>query len=237
MKPPVKLVPIVPPSFPVPPFAPKVALVGVGGTGSYVLDFVSKTPVAEIHIYDGDDLLTHNALRAPGAVSVELLNTRPKKVNHWRDVYSRLHKHVIAHEKWLDEATTHELLSMDFVFVCLDDERAKRTTIDALNTAKIPLVDVGIGINLVDGALTGSVRTTLATSDKSDHLAERVSLGAGAEDEYGANIQIAELNALNAALAVIKWKKHYGYYHDLEREHNSVYDINVNRIQNDEYAA
>jgi hypothetical protein len=29
---------------------PKIAIVGVGGTGSYVLDFVAKTPVGEIHL-------------------------------------------------------------------------------------------------------------------------------------------------------------------------------------------
>ena len=34
----------------------RIAIVGLGGTGSYVLDFVAKTPVWEIHLYDGDDL-------------------------------------------------------------------------------------------------------------------------------------------------------------------------------------
>src|SRR6267142_3687927 len=32
----------------------KIGIVGVGGTGSYVLDFIAKTPVTEIHIFDGD---------------------------------------------------------------------------------------------------------------------------------------------------------------------------------------
>lgn len=35
----------------------RVAIVGVGGTGSYVLDFVAKTRVAEIRIFDGDSFL------------------------------------------------------------------------------------------------------------------------------------------------------------------------------------
>jgi len=45
----------------------KVAIVGLGGTGSYVLDFVAKTPVGEIHLFDGDEFLQHNAFRTPGA--------------------------------------------------------------------------------------------------------------------------------------------------------------------------
>ena len=44
----------------------KIAIVGAGGTGSYVLDFVVKTPVAEIHLFDRDVFLNHNAFRCPG---------------------------------------------------------------------------------------------------------------------------------------------------------------------------
>ncbi|MCO6763612.1 ThiF family adenylyltransferase, partial [Streptomyces sp. EL5] len=31
----------------------KVAVVGLGGTGAYILDQVAKTPVAEIHLFAG----------------------------------------------------------------------------------------------------------------------------------------------------------------------------------------
>ena len=45
----------------------RLAIVGIGGTGSYVLDLIAKTPVREIHLYDGDVFLNHNGFRAPGA--------------------------------------------------------------------------------------------------------------------------------------------------------------------------
>lgn len=38
-------------------------------------------------------------------------------------------------------------------------------------------------------------------------------------NEYDTNIQIAELNALNAALAAIRWKKLWDFYADQEGEH------------------
>jgi len=44
----------------------KVAIVGLGGTGSYVLDLLAKTPVDEIHMFDKDLFLQHNAFRSPG---------------------------------------------------------------------------------------------------------------------------------------------------------------------------
>ena len=50
------------------------------------------------------------------------------------------------------------------------------------------------------------------------------------------NIQIAELNALNAMLAVIKWKKIRGFYCDLEREHHCMYTTDGNALDNAECA-
>ena len=53
----------------------QLAIVGLGGTGSYVLDLIAKTPVEKIHLFDGDELLNHNAFRAPGAISLDDLCT------------------------------------------------------------------------------------------------------------------------------------------------------------------
>ena len=33
-----------------------IAIIGLGGTGAYVLDLIAKTPVAEIHLLDSDDV-------------------------------------------------------------------------------------------------------------------------------------------------------------------------------------
>ena len=59
----------------------RIAIVGLGGTGAYVLDLVAKTPVAEIHLYDGDVFLQHNAFRSPGAASVADLRSNLSKVD------------------------------------------------------------------------------------------------------------------------------------------------------------
>lgn len=47
----------------------KIAIVGLGGSGSYILDYLAKTPVKEIHLYDGDGFYQHNAFRSPGGPS------------------------------------------------------------------------------------------------------------------------------------------------------------------------
>src|SRR4051794_7475719 len=60
-----------------------IAIIGVGGTGSYLLDLLAKTHVAQIHLYDGDNLRVHNAFRAPGAASVADLDGGPNKAEHF----------------------------------------------------------------------------------------------------------------------------------------------------------
>lgn len=69
------------------------------------------------------------------------------------------------------------------------------------------------------------------------HLSRRINFDDIDENNaYVRNIQIADLNALNASLAVIKWKKLCGFYQDLECEHDSTYSINVNQLTSDELA-
>jgi hypothetical protein len=92
-----------------------------------------------------------------------------------------------------------------------------------------------MGLELDDGSLGGILRVTASTPDKRDHIRNRISFaGGGEKNVYATNIQINELNALNAALAVIKWKKMNGVYADLEYEHNSTYTLDGNSIDNED---
>lgn len=54
----------------------RVALIGLGGTGSYILDLIAKTPVKQIDLYDADRFFSHNAFRAPGAASLDDLESQ-----------------------------------------------------------------------------------------------------------------------------------------------------------------
>ncbi len=215
----------------------KVAIVGLGGTGSYVLDLVAKTPVREIHLFDGDRMFNHNAFRAPGAPSIEQLAEKQFKVFYFRDIYLRMRRGIIAHDCYIDASNVEQLQRMDYVFLCLDRGEEKRAIIERLQGWATPFVDVGMGVELQDGALGGVLRVTTATPAKGDHVPARIPFGedAGADD-YARNIQIADLNALNAALAVIRWKKHFGFYRDLDREHHCTYTIDGNLLLNEDKA-
>lgn len=215
----------------------KIGIIGLGGTGSYVLDLVAKTPVNEIHLFDGDEFLQHNAFRSPGAPSVEELNKKQKKVVYLKELYSKMHKRIFSHEVYIDSSNLDQLLGMDFVFMCLDKGNCKKIIVEKLEEAKISFIDVGMGIDIVDKTLIGIVRVTTSTDKKREHVRDknRISFSEDAgNDAYSQNTQIADLNALNAALAVIKWKKLCGFYQDLENENHSTYTLNVNMLLNDD---
>jgi hypothetical protein len=212
----------------------RIAIIGLGGTGSYVLDFVAKTPVREIHLFDKDEFLQHNAFRSPGAPSLEELRLAPKKVEYLKSIYSKMHRGILVHDLKMDADNLNLLDGVTFVFICIDGGEAKRLIIQKLESLNIPFIDVGMGLELTDGSLGGIIRVTASTPDKRQHVHDgRVSFGGGGGDDvYSSNIQVADLNALNAVLAVIKWKKIRGFYRDLEKEHHCTYTTDGNMLLN-----
>jgi hypothetical protein len=211
----------------------KIAIIGLGGTGSYILDFVAKTPVREIRLFDQDEFLQHNAFRAPGAPSIEELREVPSKVQYLKGIYSKMHRGIIAHETRIDENNVGLFDGVTFAFLCMDAGEAKRQIVQKLESIGASFIDVGMGLELEDGSLGGILRVTASTPEKREHVKERVSFDDGAaNDIYASNIQVADLNALNAVLAIIKWKKLRGFYRDLEQEHHCTYTTDGNMLLN-----
>ena len=212
-----------------------IVILGLGGTGSYVLDLAAKTPVRRIHLFDGDWFYQHNAFRSPGAPSLDELAAKQPKVTYFKNLYSKMHRGIVEHPVHLDAGNVEELRGMDFVFVCLDKGEPKKLIVEKLEEFNIPFVDVGMGLDLTDDALGGIVRVTASTAQKRDHFRSRVSFEDTPGDyDYNRNIQIADLNALNAALAVIKWKKIFGFYRDLKHEHHNQFGIDTNLLLNED---
>jgi hypothetical protein len=205
----------------------RVGIAGLGGTGVYVLDLVAKTAVSEIHIIDGDVFSQHNAFRAPGAPTLAQLDAKPQKVVYFGELYANMRNGIIVHDVFLDGTNLHLLDGLDFVFVCLDQGAAKRAVVNRLVANGTSFVDLGMGVVLSSGRLGGIVRVTTSTPESRDEASPHMSFSDdhGEINEYATNIQIAELNALNAALAVIRWKKMFGIYQNIRDEIYSGYSI------------
>lgn len=201
----------------------RVSIVGLGGTGGYILDQVAKTPVKEIHLFDGDTYKRHNAFRSPGAASIDQLSLEPKKVDYFHGMFDAIHNGLVPHPYYIDESNLNELDGSDFVFVAVDDGPSRGLICNYLKAAGIPFIDVGMGLSKAEDSMSiqGSLRVTLCTSGKHDHMEACLPVHEDKNGEalYASNIQVADMNALNAMIAVFRWKQHFGFYVDGEQAH------------------
>jgi hypothetical protein len=212
----------------------KVGIVGVGGTGSYILDLIAKVPIREIHLFDGDRYASHNAFRSPGAATLEELRGQPFKVAYFAAKYQQMHRGIHPHECYITPKNLELLREMSFVFLAIDKPDVLRPIIDQLDAWGIPYIIVGMAADAKNGAIGAQVNVTMASGPQREHVRKRVSLGAVQDDEYDTNVQIADLNALNAAFAVIRWKKLFSFYHDFEREQFSSYAVDTHQLTSDD---
>ena len=189
-----------------------IAIIGLGGTGCYVLDYMVKTPVKEIRGFDGDAYHVHNAFRSPGRLDEADLGKGKAEVYQRR--YDNFRHGLTLHQKYIDRTSVADLAGVTFAFVCVDKGSARAEIFDLLISLRIPFIDVGMGLNRKQGALSGTIRATYYSAENAAKvrdlkLAEMVDDPGGI---YQRNVQISELNALNAAIAVVRYKQLIGFY-------------------------
>lgn len=190
----------------------RVAIVGVGGTGSYVLDHVAKTLVREIHLFDHDVFEMHNAFRAPGAAAEAAFGTT--KVHYFATMYGEFRTGLVEHPFRVDETNVELLRTFDFVFVCVDSGPSRKLICSKLIEFDVPFVDCGMDLSLSsEEEIYGTCRATFCTPEKRDHFWDRAPTMDDAGDAlYDSNIQVSDANAMNALLAVMRWKQHLRFY-------------------------
>ena len=207
-----------------------IAVIGLGGTGAYVLDFIVKTPVREIRSFDLDPYYVHNAFRSPGRVEEAEFGKAKAHVYHAR--YENFRHGLSMTPKFIDSQASSELDGVTFAFVCVDKGSARSGIFDLLMAKKIPFIDVGMGLNRNRGPLNGLVRVTYFSAADAARIREMqlAELADRPDDIYRANIQIAELNALNACLAVIRFKQLRGFYLEEAPLYNLLFGIGDMKI-------
>jgi hypothetical protein len=202
-----------------------IAVIGLGGTGAYVLDFMVKTPVREIRSFDLDPFYVHNAFRSPGRTDEAEFGNPKAAVYQAR--YEHFRHGLSMVPKFIDSQSSSQLDGATFAFVCVDKGSARAGVFDVLMAKKIPFIDVGLGLNRSRGALNGLLRVTYFSAADAQAVRDKqlVDLSDRPDDVYHANIQIAELNALNACLAVIRFKQLRGFYLEEAPLYNLLFGI------------
>lgn len=190
-----------------------VAIIGLGGTGAYVLDFMTKTPVKEIRGFDGDWFHAHTAFRSPGKLSIDT-ELGSSKAAVYQARYESFRSGISIYPKYILADSTAEFEGVTFAFVCVDKGASRKQVFDVLIGLKIPFIDVGIGLDRQSGPVSGAVRITHIPIENPSEILNKnwVPMSDIPDDIYRHNIQISELNALNACHAVIRYKQLRGFY-------------------------
>lgn len=217
----------------------RIGIIGVGGTGSYVLDLMAKTSVKEIHLFDGDTFESHNAFRSPGAATIEDLNRAEFKAVFFQERYQQFRKGIFSHPYRITDDTLAELGEFDFVFVCIDSGASRKAICEFLSEKKIGFIDTGIGMNLhsfgdAQDELSATCRVTVCTPQKNDHLDRCLDYASDDDNIYDSNIQVADMNALNASMAVVRWKQFVGIYQDQQGSHNLTLTTSLQSLYREE---
>ena len=215
-----------------------VAVIGVGGSGSYLVDILAKTNIKELHLYDDDVLEQHNAFRIAGAARIEELGSGKSKVEWHQERYAAVREEgVYAHQKRINDQTLQDIDRFTTVFIAVDKLSIRRKIQNRCNELGVLHISVGIGLE-VEGdendQIGGMVKVETQYKPK-----ERGETDNGNEDKreegveniYG-NIQTSELNMLVAALAITEWKVRKGIYRN-EREvgiDSVIYSVSTGRI-------
>lgn len=191
-----------------------IAIIGLGGTGSYILDFLAKTPVKEIRGFDLDKFHVHNAFRSPGKLDVNELNKTKAEVYQQR--YGEFRTGINIQSKYIVADSLEDLEGVSFAFVSVDKGKSREGIFKSLVKMEIPFIDVGMGLDRDTGPIGGMLRMTYYPKEDLPSVFDKnlSPLTDDPNDIYRTNIQISELNALNACLAVIKYKQLRGFYVD-----------------------
>jgi hypothetical protein len=207
-----------------------VAVIGLGGTGVYLLDFMVKTPVNEIRGFDGDFYYVHNAYRSPGELTEGDLGKAKADVYQRR--YDNFRKNLKLEQKFIDSSSAADLEGVTFAFVCVDKGSARAEIFDLLIRLRVPFIDVGMGLNRKQGPLAGTLRVTSYLQEKASEVRDMqlAELTDHPDDEYRAQVQISELNAMNAAMAVMLYKQFKGFYVRNDASYHLLLDTTKMRI-------
>lgn len=111
--------------------------------------------------------------------------------------------------------------------MCVDKGSARAEIFELLLALGIPFIDVGMGLTRNADALTGMMRAThySAADGRKVQQMGLAEMSDDPNDVYRQNIQIAELNALNAAIAVMRYKQIRGFYADQSKAHHMLLEL------------
>ena len=132
--------------------ASKVAVIGLGGVGSLVVEYLARLGVGNLVVIDPDEIEGTNLSRVVGATPVDV-ETRQLKtqiaVRHAREMAIHTELHAVAGDV-SNESVAGVLRDCDFIFLAADSMRARLVINALVHQYLIPAIQMGAKIRRGD---------------------------------------------------------------------------------------
>ena len=195
----------------------RVAIVGLGGVGAWIADFVVKAGPREVHGWDYDCIESKNILRMPGGLDPNVWIGKPK-ADWFQETYSLIHTRVHGHNvKVLPEGVREVIKRTTFAFVAVDDADDRMMVCDTLADARIPFVVVGLSPVRKDKRVRVSMRIVTAHVGVSSWREAIPQVGQAGQDDYG-SLDLPDVYSMAAGWAIQSWRKMRGQFWQHKRE-------------------
>ncbi len=195
----------------------RVAIVGLGGVGAWIADFVVKADPQEVHGWDYDCIEPKNILRMPGGLDPNVWIGRPK-ADWFQETYSLIHTNVHGHNvKVLPENVQEVIEKTTFAFVAVDHADDRMMVCDTLANAGIPFVVVGLSPVRKDKRVKVSMRIVTAHVGVSSWREAIPQVGQAGQDDYG-SLDLPDVYSMAAGWAMQSWRKMRGQFWQEQRE-------------------
>jgi hypothetical protein len=143
----------------------RVAIVGLGGTGSVVATELAHLGVCDYVLIDPDCVEETNLNRLVGATTHDLRRPKAKVfAGHIRSINSMAQCETVVGDV-VDDEVAARLRTADFVFLCTDSHASRAVVNQIAYQYLIPTIDIGVAIHSRNGAVTDVVgRTQMLSS-------------------------------------------------------------------------
>ena len=195
----------------------RVAIVGLGGVGAWIADFVVKADPREVHSWDYDCIEPKNILRMPGGLDPKIWIGKPK-AEWFQETYSITHTNVHGHDIKVLPENMHEVIDKTtFAFIAVDCADDRMMVCDTLANAEIPFVVVGLSPVRKEKRVKVSIRIITGHVGVSSWKEAVPQVGQAGQDDYG-SLDLPDVYAMAAGWAIQSWRKMRGQFWQEQNE-------------------
>lgn len=195
----------------------RVAIVGLGGVGAWIADFVIKADPQDVHGWDYDCIEPKNILRMPGGLDPKVWIGKPK-ADWFQETYSLIHTSAHGHNAKVLPTNVQDVIEgTTFAFVAVDDAEDRMMVCDALANAGIPFVVVGLSAARKDKRVKVSMRIVTAHVGASSWREAIPQVGRAGQEDYG-SLDLPDVYSMAAGWAIQSWRKMRGQFRQRKRE-------------------